>query len=129
MFQTLRVIIRHYYVKEWQLNTLNCHLCERDLFLTTLSTTLLQLYYYMKISLTLLSLSKLYILSFIRMLIEHPYKYTEWSVFKRHALSILHHHSWLSWTQKDHICYCLINLLHSGLEGLQRCISTCRVQS
>ena len=77
MFQPLRVIIRHYYVKEWQLNTLNCHFCERDLFLTTLSTTLLQLYYYMKINLTLLSLSKLYILSFIRMLIGHPYRYTE----------------------------------------------------
>jgi len=73
MFQTLRVLIRHYYVKKWQLNTLNCHFGERDLFLITLSTTLLQLYYYMKISLTLLRSSKLYILSFIRMLIGHPY--------------------------------------------------------
>jgi hypothetical protein len=41
MFQPLRAIIRHYYVKKWQLNTLNCHFYERDLFLTTLSTTLL----------------------------------------------------------------------------------------
>jgi hypothetical protein len=119
MFQPLRVIIRHYYVKEWQLNTLNCHLCERDLFLTTLSATLLHLYYYMKISLTLLNVSKLYILSFIRMLIGHPYRCTEWSVFKQHALSILYHHSWLSWTQKDHVWYCQINLLHSGLKAYE----------
>jgi len=80
MFQPLRVLIRHYYVKKWQLNTLNCHFCEKNLFLTTLSTTLLWSYYYMKINLTFLSSSKLYILLFIRMLIGHPYSYTERSV-------------------------------------------------
>ena len=129
MYQSLRVIIRHYYVKEWQLNTLNCHFCERYLFLSTLSTTLLQLYCCMKISLTRLNLSKPYILSFISMLIWHPYRYTELNVFKKLSPSIVHYHSCLSWTQKDHVLYCLINLLHSDLEGLQRCISTCRVHS
>jgi len=76
-----------------------------------------------------MSLSKLYILSFIRMLIGHPYRCTEWSVFKQHALSILDHCSWLSWTQKDHIWYCLINLRQNGLECLCRFIFTYRVQS